>query len=346
MRVEKRHLADLEMVYAVREIRLSGQSHILAASERRGGACLLFSPPDWRTSVAWEGPGGGMSLSPVPGREGTLLAIQKFFPVFQSEEAGLYLARAGADPHSHWTLTRVADLPFAHRLEVVEVGGQPHLVAATLCAGKSFQDDWSQPGAVYIGPVAIEAEGSWPLARVLTGITRNHGMQVTALADEGVVLVSGDEGLFSLGIPRDPGGEWRSRKLIGRPISDMAAADLNADGQTEIVTIEPFHGDRLVVWKRKGEDWQVLHEAPLDFGHVVWAGTLLGGPAILAGSRGGDRGLVMLAVTSTDPFSVKRTLLDGGIGPTQVAVIRQGSTDLIVSANHGVGEVALYKLAR
>ena len=80
-------------------------------------------------------------------------------------------------------------------------------------------------------------------------------------------------------------------------------------------------------------------------GHVVWAGALAGAPAILTGSRGADKELAMLAVISADPFSVERTVLDVAVGPTQVAVVNQGDRDLILSANHGAGEVALYTLS-
>jgi len=345
MKVEKRRLAELEEVYVVRAMTLGGETHLLAASEKRRGACLLFSPPDWRASVAWDGPGGAMSLSPVPGREGVLMVIQQFFPVFQSEDAGLYLIRVGADPERPWDVARVADLPFVHRLEIVDVAGTPFMVASSMCGGKSFRDDWSKPGAVYVAPVPTDASPTTTLTPVLQGVSKNHGMHVTTLGGAPVVLISAEEGIFSIAIPKTPDGDWPSTKLIDVGVSDLCAADLDGDGENEIVTIEPFHGNRLAVYRCVDSTWTAIYEAELDFGHVVWAGTIAGAPAILAGSRGADKELAMLAVTAAGPFSVERTVLDTAVGPTQVAVVNQGDSDLILSANHGAGEVALYELS-
>lgn len=344
MKIKKRKLADLDMVYAVRAVDIGGRTHLMAASESRGGKCLLFSPPDWRMSVAWDGPGGAMSLVPVPGRPGAVMAIQKFFPIFESEDAGLYCARAGDDPTSPWQLDRIADLPFAHRLEVVDVAGTPFMVAASVCGGKDFRDDWSNPGAVYVAPVAEDPAGGVALVCVLHGISRNHGVHVTAFDDNPLALIAGAEGLFALRIPGDKDGPWQSERWLHDEIGDVFAADLTGDGQRELVTIEPFHGNRLAVYQRAGGAWRSIYETGVDFGHVVWAGRLLGENVIIAGSRGGDRELAVLRVTATDPFAAERIVLDAGVGPTQIAVVKQRDVTLILSANHGAGEVALYEL--
>jgi len=344
VKIKKRKLADLEMVYAVGAFGIGGRTHLAAASEGRGGACLVFSPPDWRTSVAWEGPGGAMSLAPVPGRPGTLVAIQRFFPVFDSEGAGLYLARAGEDLASPWKVERIASLPFAHRAEVVDVAGTPFMVAASVCGGKDFRDDWSKPGVVYVAPVPEDPTDDLALVPVIDEISKNHGMHVTAMDGRRVVLIGGGEGLFALEIPEDPEGPWRSERLLDHETGEVFAADLSGDGRMELVTIAPFHGDRLAVYRRVDGAWQTVYETGVAFGHVAWAGRLLGERTIIAGSRGGDKELVLLRVTATDPFTVERTVLDTGVGPTQIAVVHQDDSNLILSANHAAGEVALYTL--
>lgn len=342
MRITRRKLADLESVYAVRAIELGGQTHLMAASESRGGKCLLFSPPDWRVSVAWDAPGGAMSLAPVLGRPDAVLTIQKFFPVFDSEGAGLYYARAGEDPTSPWELDWMVDLPFAHRLEVVTVATAPVMVAASVCGGKDSRDDWSKPGAVWVAPVPWDPTDDVALAPVLEGVSKNHGMHVNSLDAGPVVLITGAEGLFALRVPRSRDDPWRTEHWLQHEIGDVFAADLTGDGRKELVTIEPFHGDRLAVHKHVDGNWQTLYETGVDFGHVAWAGYLLGKSVIITGSRGGKKELALLRVTASKPFTVERTVLDTGVGPTQVAVVNHGGVNLILSANHGVGEVVLY----
>ena len=344
MKVNKKRLAELEMVYAVCTMELNGKTHFLAATEEHG-KCLLFSGPDWQESTVWQGPGGSMTLLPLKHCQGALLAIQEFFPIFKSQNAGIVLAQVGSCPSEPWRVRRVLDLPFVHRIEVVDVGNTPYIVAATLCGPKSYVDDWSRPGAVYAGPVPGKLEDDWYVEKILDGITKNHGLHITKLDDRSVGLVSGQEGLFALEIPQAPGQVWQSKRLLDHEVSDICAADIDGDGETEIAAIEPFHGNTLVVYKARSTGVERLCEYPLDFGHVVWMGSILSAPAIVAGSRGGKKELVLLRLRSSkaqlwlDPI-----ILDRGVGATQIAVVSRPDGDFILSANHGANEVALYEI--
>jgi len=342
VQVKKRVLADLEMVYAVCSVVLQGELHLLAATETHG-RCLLFSPPDWKPSTVWDGPGGTMNLTPIPGRE-AIIAIQDFYPIFRSERAGVVWAEPGENAARMWAVRRILDLPFVHRIVVVETQTSNYLVAATLCSGKDYQDDWSKPGTVYAGIVPNDPTSHWEIEPVLRGISKNHGMHVTTLDNRLVVLISGQEGLFALEVPRERSEHWTSQLLIDREISDMCTFDADGDGCAEIVTIEPFHGDVLAVYKAIDGRFIRICEEEIAFGHVCWAGTVLGEPSLLVASRGGSKEMALLRVTGTEPMTFDRTVLDRGVGATQVAVLHNRKADLILSANHAVGEVALYEL--
>lgn len=347
MRIRKLALVSLDAIYAIAAYDEGDRPVVLAATEKEG-PCLRMRWPDWEPEVLWSEPGGVMSLAPLGAADG-LVAIERFFPVFQSEDAGIVYARPGGREDGGWSVTRVADLPFVHRVEIVSVGTEPFIVAATLCAGKDCVDDWSRPGAVYVGPVPRDpaVQTPWPLRPVLEGIVKNHGMHVAQLDGRRVVLISGQEGLFQLEVPTGAGEEWNVRQLLNHEISDMYVADVDGDGVPELVTIEPFHGNMLRVYKREatGSPWQAAAELPLDFGHVVWAGTLLGEPAILAGSRRGRKELSLIRMVR-GPRRLQHVPvdIDTGVGPTQVAVVHRADRELIFSANHGRGEVTLYEL--
>ena len=343
MQIQKTILATLDMVYAIGSIELDGNTHFLAATEATG-PCLLFSPPDWTVSTVLDGPGGVMSLVPIPGRNGAFLAIQEFFPIFDSETAGIAYVEIGEDKTKPWKNQRILDLPFIHRLETVKGHHSTYMVAATLCGGKDYTDDWSRPGAVYVGSVPEDPRGQWSLRPVLEGITKNHGMHISNIQEKQIILISGQEGLFSLEVPDSPEESWQSEQLLCHEISDLYVGDIDGDGQPEIVTIEPFHGNSLVVYRLSGQSLQPICSWPLDFGHVVWAGNILGEPAILAGNRGGEKELTLLRFRSSGQAMLEPTVLDRGVGPTQIAVVNEKSRDLIISANHGIGEVALYEM--
>jgi len=286
-----------------------------------------------------------MSLVPLPEGDGAFLAIQEFFPVFKSEGAGIVHARPGNSLLDPWEVRRVIDLPFVHRIEVVGVGGVVHVAAATLCSGKESAEDWSKPGAVYVGPVPVDPAGEWAVTPILESVSKNHGMHVTTLAGRRVVMIAGSEGLFAVTVPRAPGARWQHERILDREISDVYVDDLDGDGEAEIGVIEPFHGDSLTICKRRNGGWQSLWQWPLEFGHVVWVGRILGKPGVLAGSRGGAKELVLLRPPCGENTSPERIVIDRGVGATQVAVMHEEGRELILSANHGAGEVALYELA-
>jgi hypothetical protein len=356
MRIRKRVLASLQQVYSVSVHQVAGRSCLTAATEGQGPV-LLFSPPDWRVSTLREGPGGVMCLESLPGRQGALAGIEGFFPIFQAEGAGIFVAQAGAQPEQPWQAQRVQDLPFVHRLCAVPCGSASLLVAATVCGGKRDRDDWSQPGALYsaLVPEDLSAPGRFELLR--GELYQNHGLSLervpaprggaSAVPAPLSLLVGCRNGLLRLRVPPQPqpGQRWQEEWLLDRPVSDAALFDLDGDGEQELATIEPFHGHALVLYKRQGGVWRPRFQAELQFGHVVWCGTLLGRPGILAGSRAGKQRLVWYGALSPELTSFEEVEIDRGVEPAQVAVLQEGGRELLLSANHGPGEVALYELS-
>ena len=184
---------------------------------------------------------------------------------------------------------------------------------------------------------------------IFKGITKNHGLHITQMSGKRVLLVGGSEGLFRFSVPSRPDGQWDKERLIDHEVSDIFVSDLDDDDRHEIVTIEPFHGDQLVIYKEIGKGWQPVARKQLNFGHVVWTGRIGGRSCIVAGSRGGMKNLELLylqepALLSEGRAGLRTQLIDSGVGPTQVAVVHEKKRDLIFSANNAVGEVAMYEL--
>lgn len=343
MKIKKRVLAQMDGVYAVCSMNIGGYTHFLAATEK-DGKCLLFSPPDWKPSVVWYSPGGCMAVRPIPGREKAIVAIQQFYPIFRSEKAVIAYAEMNELVTEPWRVRRVIELPFVHRIETFRLNSVPVLVASTLCSGKAFQDDWSQKGSVYAGLIPKNPSDEWSLKPILSGLSKNHGMNLTTIDNKPVIMVSGTEGLFVLWPPEKPDLTWHREQLLKHEVSDIFTYDIDGDSIHEIVTIEPFHGDKLVLYKKASYDWEPVFEATLEFGHVVWAGKLCGRPVILGASRSGSKELLMLFPKTNSLKVMAREVLDENVGTTQMAVIHKENSDLIISANHAAGEIALYEL--
>jgi hypothetical protein len=154
------------------------------------------------------------------------------------------------------------------------------------------------------------------------------------------------EGLFFMPLPDDPAGQWPVEQISAEEHSDAFAFDWDGDGEPEIFSISPFHGHVLSVHKKTAQGWQrtMIHD-DLAFGHIVWAGNLLGGPALLAGSRRNRRELRLYRPTADGGIDRSYQLIDEGIGPSQISVVPRGaSRATLYVAAHGVDEVRLYDL--
>ena len=87
-------------------------------------------------------------------------------------------------------------------------------------------------------------------------------------------------------------------------------------------------------------------DLPASFGHVLWTGSILGGPALIAGSRAERKELTLyrLRAVGDKKLSVEqRVELDQGQAPAQIVVLGDGRT--LLTTNHDAGELAKYTLS-
>jgi hypothetical protein len=61
-----------------------------------------------------------MSIVPIPGTNGEFLAVQKFFKMFQWEEAKVVHVKPLAD--ARYQVTDILHLPYIHRFDLLPVG--------------------------------------------------------------------------------------------------------------------------------------------------------------------------------------------------------------------------------
>jgi hypothetical protein len=304
---------------------------------------MLARPPFREAVEMVPGPGGCMALVADNERPDTLFAVMGCFVGYKFQTAGVYRISA-EDPAS--TAEKIIDLPFAHRIDFVSRGGNRFLIAATLAADKSDPADWSRPGTLYASRVPRAPGESWELTPVLEGIHRNHGLLVARFMDRRSVLISGAEGLFAADLDSD-GTDWAFRQVLSQEISEMAVSDIDGDGAEELITIEPFHGNSVRVYKLLGSRWQLAWETGLEYGHCLVAGTFNGVRTILVSNRAGNRDLLLFEFNAppsrgrgiADP---KRHVVDPGAGAANMLIVSHEGTDRIFSTNQAAGEIVSY----
>ena len=341
MHFRKRRLAAAEQGYSVAAQALLGADCILCAAEGPG-PCLVFPAPEFTASVLAAGPGGCMGFAPLPGREDALLMITEFYPIFESEKAGVHLYRVSDGFAEPWLGRRVIDLPFVHRIATVDIDGTGYLVAATVCGGKDYRDDWSKPGKVYVSRIPDDLDMTWEVEPVHAEIHKNHGMNLGVYDRRQAVFISGSEGVFALFVPEEPGGPWEYDRLIEHEVSEVFPFDLDGDGVDELAVIEPFHGDAMGIYKQLNGGWERIFAASLGFGHGMWAGSLAGESVVIVGNREGSKNLCCYRVASVSPFTMEEIVVDAGSGTTNLTVVDDGVRQSVIASNPEHHEYARY----
>jgi hypothetical protein len=334
--MKKQGILEIQNVYTANAFESGGRTFVGAGSETEG-VVRLYPLDGGNTEALDQCPGGMMSLIPVPGRPETLVSIMGLFPPFIGAEAGIFLHHKSGD---HWHTRKILDLPFAHRCEFLPTGEYPMLVAATVSRHKENPADWSQAGEILVVHMEGEDPDQWHTKVIYSELTRNHGMGRFMIDGEERLCVSGAAGIFALG--PDPGGSWAMHRLLEREVSEFTFIDLDGDGRSELVTIEPFHGHRLNIYKRRDQEWDLISGQELSFGHGLSSGMFNGTPVIVAGNRSESLALEIYTLNGYGQDAVKKVYMEEGAGPTQTQVFSHKGRDYILSANQRKHEVALY----
>jgi hypothetical protein len=340
MKIEKQFLTNMNRCYSCNSIKVDGQRRIVLATEGEG-PCLAWEGPDYAQSHSvWEAPGGTMSIVPIEGTNGEFLAVQKFFKMFQWEEAKVVHVKPL--PDGTYAVTDVLQLPYIHRFDLLTVNGRHYFIGCTLATTKESKEDWSNPGKIWVG----EYTGPGPLqVRVLKeGLTQNHGYDRLVRNGQMIGLVTSKEGAFEVLPPQTPDGEWTVSQFMDWPISDISAIDIDGDGELEYATIEAFHGQYFRVYKKVDGEFKMIYEHPevTEFYHVVVGATLAGEPVFVGGCRRGKQQLFFVRAKSRSPLELEAVLVEEGVGPSNAYVLNEPGRDVLVAANREKAEAALY----
>ncbi len=338
MKIEKKFLTKLHRCYATSSTVIDGEKKILFATEGEG-PCYMYSGAEFEQSTVWDGPGGTMSIVAVPGKNGDFLAVQNFFPTFQSEKATIVWGKPQAD--GKWQVKTLFKMPYIHRFDILSADGVNYFIGCTLCTSKIEKEDWSDPGKIYVGVIPEDLDEPIELKIIKTGMTKNHGYSHVIWHGKMAGMVTCEEGVFAVTPPQKAGEAWTIETVLERPVSDIAVVDIDGDGVDELVTIEPFHGNQFLINKKTDKDYQVVYQYPekMEFGHVVWGGQLRGVPTIIGGQRRHAKDLFYIQYKNGEYV---KTTIETDIGPSNVAVITDKDHDIIISANREIGEAVLY----
>lgn len=335
----------LEKCYCVAPLYYNGEACLLAAAEKTD-RCILFSAEGEKRETIWDAPGGTMSIAQIPGTNGDFLATQRFYSPNDSENAIIvHVHPRGKDD---WVVKTVAALPFAHRFDILQRNQKYYIIACTLKSAHQYKDDWSAPGKVYVAELPEsfeEMNESNPLNfQVLRdGLTKNHGLCRCHDTEGDFVLIGAENGVFRVVPPDSKRDAWQCEQLADTPTSDVASVDFDGDGENELITISPFHGDAITILKRVGKEYRPVYVYPekAEFAHAIWAGELGGVPTAIIGHRKGSQSI--LAFTYQNGV-YQADALRSGCGSANILHYCKDGKEYLLSANRETDEAVFYEV--
>ncbi len=343
MKLNLRAETELDRCYAIAPLSYQGKEHILVAAEKVN-QCILFDTDGNKEDVIWEAPGGTMSMIQVPGKDGWFLATHEFYSPNDGANAHIVLVRP-AD--GEWKVQTIKELPFCHRFSIISRGGVNYLIGCTIKDQHKYKNDWRFPGKIWVGelPEDIEnytEEHQVPMTCIRDGLLQNHGYFTIHTDDGDYSLIGTANGIFRATPPAERGGEWEVKQLTSEPASDMALGDFDGDGQQEMITISPFHGDTISVFKMDEDgDYDKVWECPfkMEFSHSIWARNFFGRDEAIIGARKGGRDIVEFYFEDGE---YKTNILMHDVGSANIYPYEVDGQMRLVSTNREINQIAFY----
>ena len=344
MKVNKKVISNLTKCYSIAPLKYNGQEHILVAAEKHD-PCYLFDLDGNREETIWTEPGGVMSMVQVPNSNGVFLATHKFYSPNDSKEAKVIIATPkGKDD---WEIKTLVELPHVHRFDIVTRNNVNYLIACTLKSGHEYKDDWTNPGKIYVGVLpddlsAFNEDNQLPLTVLKDNLLKNHGYYKFVEDDVQKCIVSTDNGVFICTPPEDATKQWSIEQILEEPASDAVLVDMDNDGEKELISISPFHGECINVYKKENGKFNKIYSyTTADFAHAIYGGEYMGKPSVIIGHRKGERNLLCFTYNDeTKQYEVE--ILDKDCGPANVFKFNRNNEEVLISTNREINEVAMY----
>ena len=359
---------------AVADVNGDGRLDILALSSGKS-VVEWYENPNWTPHPITIQTTANISLAPLfhshyPARG---IALASDFALDDSTRGGsLWWAEPAADWNREWRIRLLGKIPTSHRLRWgnLDGSGRLALVDAPLLGFGAVAPDYKVPApltwfelpeALTRGHASTEgaAPREWRSHLIDNSMTVIHGLNVLDWDGDGrdEILTASFEGVhlfLSSGRGADltwtrahlGAGDQQSRPKLGA--SEIGVGRIN--GKRFLATIEPWHGDQVVVYAEapQGELWaRHVIDPAFHEGHALVCADLNGdgNDEIVAGYRGPGTSLYVYYARDSSVLNWRRQLLDTEMATSGLAIADvngDGRLD-IVAIGSSTGNVKWYE---
>jgi hypothetical protein len=359
---------------AVADVNGDGRLDILALSSAKS-IVEWYENPSWKRRPVTTATHKNISLAPLfhSGITARGMALASDFALDDSTHGGsLWWAEPGANPEQEWRLNPLGKIPTSHRLRWANLDGSGRLAlvdAPLLGLGAVAPDykvpaplSWFQMPELYLNARAVSPSlhlpewGSHLIDETLTVI---HGLNVMDWDGDGrdEILTASFEGVHlfhsagssaKLTWTRTHLGEGNQHSGPKRGSSEIGVGKVA--GKRFLATIEPWHGDQVVVYTG-GEPGKLWNRSVIDpnfhEGHALACADLDGdgNDEIVAGFRGPGTSLFVYYATDPSGSAWERQLIDANMAASGVVIadLKGGGRMDIVAIGSSTGNVKWYE---
>jgi hypothetical protein len=359
---------------AVADVNADGRADILALSSVEN-LVEWYENPSCKVHPITSATRRNISLAPLflPGYPAQGIALATDFSLEDSRSGGeVWWAEPAASPDSEWSLGLIGRIPTSHRLRWADLegDGRRELVDAPLLGFGAEPPDykvgapltWFAPPEVLLRghlSAADPGERGWTPNLIDDSLTVVHGIDVLDWDGDGrdEILTASFEGVHLFhSAGRGDSLRWTKTQLGAgdqaskprRGASEIGVGKLR--GRPFLATIEPWHGEQVVVYfqGRRDELWrrQVIDDSFRD-GHALLCADLDGdgNDEIVAGFRGPGTSLYAYYATDSSGANWRRQTLDNAMAASGVVAAdlnADGRLD-IVAIGASTGNVNWYE---
>lgn len=342
MKVEKIVIDSVKRCYSVQEIKLGDENYFFFASEDPFVGASLYKESNPQEKIeCWKEPGGCMSL--IPYQKDKFFAVQDFYLKVSPSLSKLVV---GEYKESGLEIKDLLHLPYLHRFDIFHQDDADYLLCATVAESKENKEDWSKAGKIYGAQIPEDLSQGIQLEVLQDGLFRNHGYSRCEEEGRDCGVIASDQGIHRVFPPKKVGEQWEIQKVLDDvQVSEAVFLDIDGDGKKEMMTIEPFHGNQMKIYKLQEGHYvcDYIYPNKIDFAHALVAGTVLGQPTFIAGVRREDAELVLVQKVNGQYCE---TIVDTQGGPANLKLVHRDNEDYILAANHTQNEAVLYKLSK